>query len=75
MCLFNIYMLKQPMPIYMIVYGVVTDHVVPLHRGERNVDKLGLGFALAAFNLGFDFRVPPARFDSPGRFRYRAVFN
>jgi len=23
---------------------IVTDHLVPLYRGERNVDKLGLSF-------------------------------
>ena len=38
---------------------VVTDRLVPLHRGERNVDKLGLGFDFCEREAGAgpDLRV------------------
>jgi len=32
----------KAMPTYRI--AVITDHLIPVYRGERNVDKIGLGF-------------------------------
>ena len=54
-----IYMSIRRVPIQWDSYEVVTDRLVRLHRGERNVDKLGLGFDFRTYacNHNLDYVI------------------